>query len=288
MAMIQEDQVAVATPVKAPHRRRRVFLAVPAMGAVVAVAALVVSGMSGPGADPQGPGGSVAGMETANMRLVAAITATEQSSYKVRTVSKLAYEPGKFNIWRNTAWFDPATRSAAVNPEVIEGLVGQQERLVDGDLYICTVGDGCEKKPGKHDGLTYEYALNGKLGGAASLMSLLDVLREADAKITEDGNKYHFEVTVKSTRAGTNPPQVMLETLTGDITIDADKRIASVAYERVLDSEKPGWEATSYNVVATFSDYGKVTIERPAPNEWVCANPDACRALADEVGRKWL
>jgi hypothetical protein len=91
------------------------------------------------------------------------------------------------------------------------------------------------------------------------------VLRQAEAKITRTGaGTYHFDATTQSTDSLAS----YATRFGGDITLNASKRVAKVAYGWTLTGKmKQGDNVFNRNVKVTleFSDYGTpVTIERPA------------------------
>lgn len=283
------DVLAAATR---RHRRRTALVrGAYAAGVVGVVGALVAVATVGTGV-PERPGvapGNVAerppgaGAESPQLRLAAAAEASENISYRVRvtTTSKdRAPADGELpepvsESWVTTGAFDPTTATGylespytGLRPAIAAGF--EHERLIDGVRYIGapngSVGSNGEivwsREPGRHDRLNFDLALDGGLGASADPRDLFRALRQSGAKVTETaGGGYHFEVTVTDRRNA-----IVADSFVGDVTLGADNRIATVAYDRTARANLRGANFTYHlHVVIELSDYGlPVRVEKPA------------------------
>ncbi len=220
---------------QARHRRR---IAVTGFATAVVVAAgAVTAAVSSPS-----PSGPPAG-ETAAVRLAAAVATSDDTSYRVKVMVGANITEGAF---------DPATRTGYLNSAAPGDGVVYQERLINGVRFVSSSGsrDVWKQYPDTHDRLAYDKALNSAASASAAPETLFEALTQAGAVITKSGTGFHFEV------AG----------LVGDVTVGADNRIASVAYEETLRFEKKGHiEVSTESVTVELSEYGTpVTVEQPA------------------------
>ncbi|MFD0596901.1 hypothetical protein ACFQZ4_35440 [Catellatospora coxensis] len=199
-------------------------------------------------------------------RLVAAITASQSTSYRLKITTSSTTTPGA-DVLVSTGAFDPAARTGYLRtPFGGDGPGVGEERLVDGVQYAGESGeDGIMhwiRRPGIHDSLGGRPTLDGPLGGTADPAELLATLAQAGAVVTQTGpNLLHFEYTAQELQS-----YQVSETVTGDVTLDAEGRISGVVYDRNAVWQKPGGEPgpAGTHVVVEFSAYGTpVTVAAP-------------------------
>ncbi|OKI87586.1 hypothetical protein [Micromonospora sp. CB01531] len=276
------------------HRRRtalhRTAYAAGVVGVTGALAAALTVGTGAPAGLRGAPGpvaerpATAASPESPRMRLAAAAAASENISYRVKftTTNKDKLPPrGELpepvaRTWVTKGAFDPATatgylespNTGLVPPMSIGWL---QERLVDGVRYVGGL-DGADPDSGKivwarfpegrQTSLNYDDALGGGLGTSADPQQLFRMLRQAGAKVSQNaGGGYHFEVSMQDSKQG-----IAADRLVGDVTIGADGRIKTVAYDRAVRWNARGPEHTYHlHVLMELSDYGlPVKVEAPA------------------------
>ncbi|WP_433128661.1 hypothetical protein ACQPWW_02385 [Micromonospora sp. CA-240977] len=200
------------------------------------------------------------------MRLVAAATASENISYRMRLTNSgpdgLTYEGA----------FDPRTATGYVRVPKDDSVL--TELLINGTRY-----EGGERPlgelppdkgpgetygrygqyPGKYDRLSLQGDGNAVLGAAApDPAALLAALRSADATVTEnpDGT-LHFTYATTSGDGSSSAA--------GDVTLSRDGRIATVALTTTWQSTAKGRldQGTVSSTLDLF-DYGvEVNVERP-------------------------
>ncbi|MEU2613026.1 hypothetical protein ABZ570_15815 [Micromonospora sp. NPDC007271] len=276
------------------HRRRTALHRGAYTAGVVGVAGALAAALAVGSGAPAGTGGSpgpvaerpatAASPESPQLRLAAAAAASENISYRVKvTTTNKDKLPPKGELpepvartWVTKGAFDPATATGylesprtGLRPPMSIGWV--EERLVDGVRYFGGL-DGADPDSGKivwsrypegrQTSLDYDDALGGGLGTSADPEQLFRMLRQAGAKVTQNpGGGYHFEVTVQDATQG-----IAADRLVGDVTIDADGRIRTVAYDRAVRWNARGPEHTYHlHVLVELSEYGlPVKVEAPA------------------------
>jgi len=255
--------VALATDVLGQARRRhqrravvqRVMCTAGVVGMAGAVAAVMVAGNGEqPGSGTSRPPG--AAVDSPHLQLAAAIAASENISFKVKTTAAAQKGDGKTNQPRyeyiTDGAFDPATvtgfmRSADGSIDV---------RLINGVKYSKNLPSSSQylQFKGTFDRLG-DDRVHGELSSSVDSKRLFQALRQTDAKITEVGAaRYHFEATTKEDRG--------VVTFVGDVTLNADKRVATVVYDWTSTSSQGIF--VTFKVTLEFSGYGvPVTVERP-------------------------
>ncbi|MFD2764235.1 hypothetical protein [Micromonospora eburnea] len=271
------------------HRRRIVLHRSAYAAGVVGVAGALAAALT-VGAGAPGSPGSVAerpatatSPESPQMRLAAAAAASESISYRVRvTTTSKDKLPPKGGLpepvarsWVTKGAFDPVTATGylespntGLRPPMSNFFL--EERLVDGVRYHGGL-DGTDPdsgrivwsrtREGRQTSLTFDDALGGTLGASTDPQQLFRMLRLAGAEVTQNpGGGYHFEVTVQDSSQG-----VAADRLVGDVTIDADGRIKTVAFDRTARWNARGPEYTYHlHVLVELSDYGlPVKVEAP-------------------------
>jgi hypothetical protein len=248
---------------RARHRRTvaraGMSLAVLAFGTVATVAIAAT-----PAAHTDRPG-VTAEVVSPQMELAAAISNSQNISFKVKATTTLQKSDGRLATPSATyitqGAFDPATRTGYLRA----GDGSFESRLIKGVKYTSN-GDQFVQQKGTYDWLDYDaHVLNGALSGSADSEHLFKVLRQAEAKITKTGaGTYHFDATTQSADSLAS----YTTRFVGDVTLNASKRVAKVTYGWTLTGTmKQGGKVFNRNVKATleFSDYGTpVTVERPA------------------------
>ncbi|MEV0459609.1 hypothetical protein [Catellatospora methionotrophica] len=247
-------------------RRRRTALtatslALVAVGAVTGVAVANRPAAPAVTADPTAV--STPGMSP-ELELVAAITNSQNISFRLRTTAGSRGNDGKAAASANpgsgvtVTAFDAATANGYLRGG---GPVPFEMRLVDGVRYD-NYGRGWRQHMGRHRTLaTDSDELRGQLSLTADAGQLLKALREGDARVTKTGAAtYRFEST-RPVAGGTAK-------LVGDITVGGDKRIARIAYDWAL-TDRSGY-VSGNTAVLEYSGYGEpVIVERPAHAELV-------------------
>jgi hypothetical protein len=201
----------------------------------------------------------VAGAESPELRLAAAVAASQSTSYRVKITINFRSEPGTPPMIIDGG-FDPAATTGYLRLVFADG-ARAEERLIDGDWY--TAATGTDRKmvwahrPGKYTKLVYKPKSGFFPAVSTDPQSQFDTLKQSGAKISQTGpDTYHFEAPTNS------PKQRKSGAMIGDVTVGTDQRVANVAYEVVLDA------TDVLGVTMELSDYGvPVTVERPGPNE---------------------
>jgi hypothetical protein len=245
------------------HRRRtavhRTAYAAGVFGLAGAVAAAVAIGATGsPTSNTNRPASATTA--SARVQLAAAVKASDNISYQVRVTAGTKDKPDSWGTAQGG--FDPATATGYLNSSEPGNPATYYQRLISGVLFLGSTGSPVWKQEPSNGKLQYVDALGGAVGSSADPNQLFEALRDIKATITQtSANTYHFE---SSTRADTKNPTVS-ETLAGDVTLNADKRIAKVAYEVTDKATKNGLVSTStHEVTLELSGYGTpVKVERP-------------------------
>jgi len=238
------------------HRRAAALastsLAVLALGAVTSVA--VVEHADAPADRPSASAVAV----DARTQLVAAIISSQSTSYQMKIADNVAPD--------RTGAFAPATKTGFLRSPYSDGPGFSEERLVDGVLYIGDAGlDGVlhwQRVPGKRDTLRYDESIGDTLSGTADPDGLFTMLQHEGVTVTRTGERtYHFEVSPKLDQYR------LSDHYAGDVTLDAQNRVAKVSFERVVDWTKPGGRdlpPVHITATITYSGYGEpVTVEAP-------------------------
>ncbi|MDW5327509.1 hypothetical protein [Plantactinospora sp. KLBMP9567] len=245
-------------------RRRRAVAVVGASCAVLTVGVVATTVITQSTAAPDRPA-VVAEAPSPRLELVAAIAASENVSYRVKATSTYNKSYGGTRTpdssYTSEGAFDPATTSGYSRFDGEE-----RQRLVAGVLYTHVAGGQFVREPGRAERLAYDpHVLDGALSGSVDRELLFGVLRQADAKIIKKGDRaYHFDATTKSD-GGPGPATVRF---VGDVTVDADGRVATVRYDWRMTgrttAKPPTTFAREVRAVMEFSGYGApVTVEPP-------------------------
>jgi hypothetical protein len=281
--------IAITTDLVGPtlrvHRRRTVMtrsgyaVGVIGLAGALAVGTLAVNG-TGSGATPdrQWAAGTE---ESPQLRLAAAVAASQGISYRVKSTISPRNQPGSPSMVITGA-FDPTRATGYVRIAAGDAPPWHEERLVDGDLYTADlthlrpIGQGSDQRkpapspdervdwqhdPGKHTSLSYDPKTN-LLATSADPQQLLDTLTQSGARISQTGpNTYHFDVALPPRKSFTG--RTGTGTMTGDVTVGPDNRIATVVYTVTV---RYGTSSTDVlDGTLQLSDYGSpVTVERPA------------------------
>ncbi|MEU4240496.1 hypothetical protein [Actinoplanes sp. NPDC026619] len=202
--------------------------------------------------------------QTPALRLAAAATASGDSSYRVKVTTDYSVYQGAFDPARKTGYLKAANEYGFLVQLLINGTKYEgTEPPADGK----PPHSGGEKysrygqHPGTFDHLSIE---GGDVENAAATpdpTALMKALREQNATITENADgTLHFEYTVTSD-AGKST-----STTRGDVTLDAQKRIAKVATGFTWSSTVKGkLQSGKGKLIVELSDYGvPVQVQRPA------------------------
>ncbi|MEE6263480.1 hypothetical protein [Plantactinospora sonchi] len=244
-------------------RRRRTVAVVGASCVVLAVAGATVVAWPGP-ASTDRSGVTVGAASSPRLELVAAIAASEALSYRVTATTTYNKSYGDTVTpdasYTSEGAFDPATATGYVRTDGVES-----QRLVNGEMFIHTTGGQFVRDPGRHDRLGFDHhVMDGALSGSADREHLFDVLRQADAEITSTGERAYRFTAVSTVDEPSGSATV---TFTGDVTLDAEGRVAKVTYQwekRGRLTEPPVDVANTVRATIGFSDYGlPVRVERP-------------------------
>ncbi|GII29921.1 hypothetical protein [Planotetraspora mira] len=255
-------------------RRRRTTAVAGATCAVlalgVATAATVATGPAqvrpGVTAEPTSP----LKLTSPAMELASAVTASENISYRMRL--KTGNQSGQGGLTYEGA-FDPKTATGYVRQPQDDSVI--TELLINGTRYVggepplgplpADKGPGetygrYGQYPGKYDRLSLYGDPDTVLGAAEpDPAALFKALKSANATTAEnpDGT-LHFEYAAKS--------KVGSSTTSGDVTLDADGRIAKVALAgRWQTTAKGRLDTGTFTATLELFDYGvKVKVKRPA------------------------
>ncbi|WP_460493034.1 hypothetical protein [Dactylosporangium cerinum] len=267
----------VGQTLRSQRRRTMVTRSAYAVGVVGLAGALAASvlaaGGTGPAATPDRP--SVAGAGSPQLRLAAAVSASQGISYRVKNTIIVRSQPGSPSMVATGA-FDPATTTGYLFFASGDALPWSEQRLVNGDLYTADlvhlrpIPSNPKGKPTpstdqrvdwthdpgkKYTNFVYDLKTD-VLSLSADPHQLFDALTKSGAKISQTGpDRYHFEVAI--------PPRKGLTggTMVGDVTVGSDKRIAKVVYQA---TQRFATETAVLDGTLELSDYGSpVTVERP-------------------------
>lgn len=254
------------------HQRRTTTIRIGYALGVTGLAGLLTAGLTlgtgtAPGKDVQSPPAVQAA--PASMRLAAAAAASDDISYRMRLTTGSAQGQGGLTY---EGAFDPRTATGYVRLPQDDAVM--VELLIDGTRYMGgepplsplppDKGPGetygrYGQYPGKHDRLSLYGGPETVLGAAApDPGALFKALKKADAVTTDnpDGT-LHFEYTTQATDGS--------GTTSGDITLDADGRIAKVALSVTWQTTAKGrLDTGTFTGTLELFDYGiEVKVERP-------------------------
>lgn len=243
------------------QRRRVMITRIASMVGVVGLAGAITAGVlavtdTGPATVPNRP--SVAGAESPELRLAAAVAASQNSSYRLKITIDYPAAPGAPSMIVEGA-FDPVATTGYLRSVFADGTRGGEERLIDGDRYTAVPGSDGKlvwwRHPGKFTKLDFKRFITVV---SADPQSQFDTLKQSGAKISRTGpDTYHFEAPMPKLKGDKDGRMI------GDVTVGADQRVAKVAYEAVVDAT-----TVLAGVTMELSDYGApVTVERLGPNE---------------------
>lgn len=237
-------------------RRRAAAMGLAASFAVAAAAGGAAIAVGQPWASSR-PGGAVsqAQVQMPQVRLAAAVTASENVAYHVKVTLG-----GGVGVTEGA--FDPTSATGYLNSRSPGTGVVYYERLVDGVRYIGSSGSAeWKQEPGKYDHLAYDSNLGGSVGATADPEQLLAMLRQSGATVTQTGARtYHFELA----RRGASGV-LKSDIYAGDVKLNGDQRIAKVTYVRTTRAEKRGQVDTeTSSVTVELSGYGvPVRVDKP-------------------------
>ena len=279
--------IAADVPVTAPptdtlvhrgrrvRRRRRVTAGIVGSACTLLVLAGVAVAATAP--DPSDPGRR--GPDTAatppRFDPVAAITATEQTSYtytmnyRAVAVDGAARTDADEELLANyggagtdsVGAFDPA---ATTGFHRTQSQGPYERRLINGELFDGK-GGSFFKVPGTYTGL--RIGIPGLGDFSASAGGLLGALRDRGAKVTETGRgRYRFEVVVPPAPAeGKMPGSTVAVSASGTVTLTDDGRHVRELQFSATHPEPQMVRGVRIVVTLTFADYGApVKVERPA------------------------
>lgn len=242
-------------------RRTMIARAACAVGVIGLVGAITTGVLATGGTKPgTGPNRSpVAVAQSPELRLAAAVTASQSTSYKVKTTLNRTGRPPMII----EGAFDPATATGYLR-ETFDNGGWHEERLVDGDRYH---GDSYADGKvvwghilGKYTTLVWNPPSRLQVAVSADPQSQLDALTKTGAKISQTGpDTYHFEAPFRVFGTFDNNKMV------GDVTVGADHRVAKVMY-KITFAHSGSVDGTVLDVTVTMelSDYGApVTVNRP-------------------------
>lgn len=267
-------QALLARGRKARRRRRVTWMGggCLAVAALVAVPVLVLDNRQTPQPD------------SARIRLVAAVSSSENLSYRLKITSTHTDDAGRH--WAYEGVFDPATRTGRLSSVPDNPAGPYDQRLIQGILYISHLGGPFKIMPGRPDRLQYSSLSGGGIAGTADPQELFATLKAANAAVTRTGPaSYHFEADLAPS------PGIHSDRLVGDVTINNDNRIEKITYERIAQgTQKNGLPITLIDAnTVELSGYGQpVTVERPenavpaptrppSPAPWVDVSPTTRR-----------
>jgi hypothetical protein len=254
------------------HQRRTAAIRIGYALGVAGLAGVLAAGLTvGDGGTPRQDAGKAPAVraEPASMRLANAAAASDNISYRMRLKTGTQAEPDGLTY---EGAFDPKTATGYVrmpqDDSVMTELMINGTRYIGGERPLGTPppdkGPGetygrYGQYPGKHTRLSLYGGEATVLGAAApDPAALFKALKDAKATTSEnpDGT-LHFRYTAK-TQDGSS-------STAGDVTLNADGRIAKVALAGTWQSTAKGRNDTgSFTALLELSDYGlEVKVKRP-------------------------
>ena len=232
-------------------------------GVLAAAVTLDGPGAPAPGTDPA----PLAAADSPQLQLASAITASQNISYRLKITAGDKDDPDAWGSAEGA--YDPAAATGWLT-SAEPGGAAYYQRLIDGKLYLGSTGTKTWKQEPGNGNFRYGDVLGGASGASADPQELFKALREVQAKITRTGaGSYHFE----SARPYDDESVSGTRTLVGDVTLDADRRIAKVTYLSTNKGRfKPGVKSpksgvsfdSTQRLTLELSDYGTpVRVEKP-------------------------
>lgn len=250
----------VGETLRIQQRRTVITRTAYAVGVLGLAGVLTAGALAIPGSAPNRP--AVTRAASPELRLAAAVAASQSTSYRVKITINYRTEPDTPPMIVDGA-FDPATTTGYLRLVFADG--GRyEERLIEGDRYNGNTGTNGEMVWGHIRGKYTTLVFLPKSGMFAAVsadpQSQFDLLKRSGAKISQTGpGTYHFENAF--------PVYKNLDdnTMVGDVTVGADQRVAKVAYKITLHARSaPANAVTLLDVTMELSDYGTpVTVQRP-------------------------
>jgi len=254
------------------HQRRRATIRIAYAVGVAGLAGVLAAGLTVGDTAPPRPdagGAPTVRAEPASLRLANAATASDNISYRMRLDTGTGSGHGGQTY---EGAFDPRTATGYVRAPQDDSVM--TELLINGTRYIGgepplgplppDKGPGetygrYGQYPGRHDRLSLYGDESDVLGAAApDPAALFRALKEADATTSEnpDGS-LHFAYATRFTQGSS--------TTSGDVTLNADGRIAEVTLSSTWQSTAKGRTDTgTITAKLKLFDYGvKVQVERP-------------------------
>ncbi|GAA2395721.1 hypothetical protein [Dactylosporangium salmoneum] len=256
--VLTDDVLARATT---RHRRRTNLIRAGAVAVAIAVAVGGI-GAVGPHGKPR-PQQAQQQAQPPKLRLAAAARASEDISYRIKLQAGTRTCEGAFDPRTNTGYVRCPQDDSVMTELLVNGTryVGGEPPLTplppdktDGEQY-----GRYGRESGTYDRLSL-YAPNGSVLGAVSPdpAALFDALQREGAAVTAnpDGT-LHFQYSLSETSGSSD--------VAGDVTLDADGRIAKVAMSIHWQSTAKGrLDQGTYPVVLELSGYGEpVTVAVP-------------------------
>ena len=258
----------------AARRRRTTVRVASASLAVLATGGVIAGVATTPWASHSGrTAGSAASAQAPLMKLEAAVSATENLSYKIKVTSHVKSVPGSQDQVSAGA-FAPATDTGYLRTPYDDGPGFDEQRLINGTLYLGSAGIDqvlhWDLQAGKDHSLDLVGDAASGLSTSADPTTLLQALRKEGARVTQSGSStYHFAFDVAKQDL---LPSSVYDKFSGDVKVGPDNRIASVSYERLLlwhkaGVNRPDGPPVDDVVTMDFSDYGtSVSVQTPTSN----------------------
>jgi hypothetical protein len=201
---------------------------------------------------------------TAEVELVAAVSKTKQTSFRVRVEQMLGHTAINVHGYTTVGAFDPAAVSGYLRGSS-EGTDMGELRLVRGELY--SIHGKAWVRSGKSEWLPFDAlgtVLDAELGSTTDSEQLLDVLRTAGANVSKVGPRlFRFDVTVEAGTVGTYR-------VAGDVVLDSQSRVAKITYDGQLtltQSPPVAFDGPKLfpiaKVTMEFSGYGEPVLVKP-------------------------
>ncbi|WP_327008302.1 hypothetical protein OHA72_14225 [Dactylosporangium sp. NBC_01737] len=276
VADIAVDGAVVARAARRHHRRTAVIRTGYALGVAGLAGVLAVGLTAGGGGGTAKDRPAVQAEDPASLRLSKAAAASDNISYRMKVATGSATGPATRTC---EGAFDPLTATGYVRCPQDDSVT--VELMIDGVRYMggeppltplpADKGPGetygrYGQYPGKHEHLSL-YGDSGTVLGAAAPdpAALFKALQQANATITQnpDGT-LHFDYVTQGSQGSS--------TTAGDVTLNADGRIASVTLSGTWQSTAKGrLDTGSFHATIELSDYG-VAVHVDRPKDVVPAN----------------
>lgn len=190
------------------------------------------------------------------LQLAAAAAASDNTSYQIRITGAWAKGPVPFRPFSDLQGaFDPATTTGYL--QNADG--GLEQRLINGTFYNRGTSDTSEpfhQEPGRFETLPLTKVLGDTGLQSADPQQLVQAMQQANATITQTAGGFHYSFSKPPLGGATSVSE-------GDITLDANGRIAKVTYSNTT-TLADGFTIRGQLTIELFGYGTAVQVEMPA------------------------